>query len=113
MFTPVQIAKAFQGSKTSRTGSSDTNGTLKQVMIYIWKWDNEKYDAERAKYASDGCTRWYPGKKFVKEWTYGDDQDPGLAGFLKKHEDVFKHDNTACQTRHHNLMIGLMADDIE
>eukprot|EP00972_Heterocapsa_arctica_P050263 7391792-Heterocapsa_arctica.AAC.1 len=29
-YTPFQIAKAAQGSKTVRTGSSDTNGTLER-----------------------------------------------------------------------------------
>eukprot|EP00972_Heterocapsa_arctica_P015831 2333698-Heterocapsa_arctica.AAC.1 len=56
VFTPTQIAKAFQGSKSFRTGSSDTKGALKRVMIYMWKWDNERTDADRAKYARDGCT---------------------------------------------------------
>eukprot|EP00972_Heterocapsa_arctica_P104523 15403078-Heterocapsa_arctica.AAC.1 len=112
-FSPYQIAKAAQGSKAPRTGSPDTSGTIKRVMIYMWKWDHEKTAAQLAQYARDGCTRWYPGFNFVAPWTYGVDDDPGRAGFIKQHEEIFKHDDTACETRHSNLMIGLMADDIE
>eukprot|EP00972_Heterocapsa_arctica_P010838 1587721-Heterocapsa_arctica.AAC.1 len=67
VFSPTQMAKAFRGSKSFRTGSSDTNSTLNIVMIYMWKWDNERTDADRAKYARDGCTRWYPGHNFVEK----------------------------------------------
>eukprot|EP00972_Heterocapsa_arctica_P100864 14868060-Heterocapsa_arctica.AAC.1 len=82
-------------------------------MIYRWKWDNEKTAAQRAQYGRDGCTRWYPGFNFVAAWTYGNDPDPGRAGFIKRHKATFENDTNARDTRHHNLMIGLMADDIE
>eukprot|EP00972_Heterocapsa_arctica_P094264 13900207-Heterocapsa_arctica.AAC.1 len=82
-------------------------------MIYRWKWDNEKTDKDRAKYGRDGCTRWYPGQKFVKPWTFGVDEDPGLAGFIENHKEIFKRDDDARNKRFQNSMIGLMADDIE
>eukprot|EP00972_Heterocapsa_arctica_P080324 11837721-Heterocapsa_arctica.AAC.1 len=55
-FTPYQMAKAAQSSKTLRTPASDTNGTLKRVLIYRWKWDHEKTPAQIAQYGRDGCT---------------------------------------------------------
>eukprot|EP00972_Heterocapsa_arctica_P083538 12309228-Heterocapsa_arctica.AAC.1 len=82
-------------------------------MIYRWTWDNLKDDEQRVKYGRDGCTCWYPGHMFVAPWTYGVDSDPGLPGFLYQHKQIFKDNSEARSKRFSNLMICLMADDIE
>eukprot|EP00972_Heterocapsa_arctica_P090963 13420753-Heterocapsa_arctica.AAC.1 len=57
--------------------------------------------------ARDGCTRWHPGKNFVEPWVPGKDPDPGLAGFIHMHENIFALDDVASHNRHSQLMIGL------
>eukprot|EP00972_Heterocapsa_arctica_P093148 13740204-Heterocapsa_arctica.AAC.1 len=64
-------------------------------------------------YARDGCSRWYPGKGFVKEWEFGDEHDPGLRGFLEHNEVELRADKDASSMLSYNFMIGLIADDIE
>eukprot|EP00972_Heterocapsa_arctica_P049335 7261510-Heterocapsa_arctica.AAC.1 len=44
----AQLAKAVLGSDAFRSASSDTNNTVKRVMIYRWTWDHKKTDAQRA-----------------------------------------------------------------
>eukprot|EP00972_Heterocapsa_arctica_P050640 7446009-Heterocapsa_arctica.AAC.1 len=112
-FSSAQLAKAVQGTNAFRSASSDTNNVVKRVMIYRWTWDNLKEDEQRAKYGRDGCTRCYPGHLFVEPWAYGVDLDPGLPGFLHQHRQIFKDNTEASSKRFSNLVIGLMADDIE
>eukprot|EP00972_Heterocapsa_arctica_P012651 1859038-Heterocapsa_arctica.AAC.1 len=82
-------------------------------MIYIWKWDNRKTPHEIHNYGRDGCTRWYPGKGFCRTWDPTEEDDPGMRGFIDMHKNIFIDDTSAADTRSHNFMIGLMADDIE
>eukprot|EP00972_Heterocapsa_arctica_P102114 15047904-Heterocapsa_arctica.AAC.1 len=82
-------------------------------MVYGWKWDHEKTPAEIAKYGRDGCTRWYPGKNFVRTWDSITELDPSLPGFLDHFKDILEHDTDATHKRSHDFMIGLMADDLE
>eukprot|EP00972_Heterocapsa_arctica_P101266 14926842-Heterocapsa_arctica.AAC.1 len=64
-------------------------------MIYRWKYDNEKTGPELAQYGRDGCTRWYPGKNFVRTWDVLCDPDPGMESFIDKHKATFLEDSEA------------------
>eukprot|EP00972_Heterocapsa_arctica_P109786 16164317-Heterocapsa_arctica.AAC.1 len=83
IFSPEQMAGSELRSKAPRTPLSDTSGTLKRVMIYRWKFDYRKTAEEIAQYGRDGCSRWYPGRGFVRRWDSRYESDPGMYGFLE------------------------------
>eukprot|EP00972_Heterocapsa_arctica_P055537 8192806-Heterocapsa_arctica.AAC.1 len=110
-FSVEQMAGSENRSKAARTPNSDVNGTLRRVMIYRWAWDNDTSGPKFGNYSRDGCTRWYPGAHFVRQWDCQCEEDPGMAGSLEHNAAELRADISASGTK--ASMIGLMADDIE
>eukprot|EP00972_Heterocapsa_arctica_P030611 4505264-Heterocapsa_arctica.AAC.1 len=64
-------------------------------MVYRWKWDNVKTGPEIAGYGRDGCTRWYPGKDFVRKWDSNLELDPGRECFIEWNKNNILDDSAA------------------
>eukprot|EP00972_Heterocapsa_arctica_P029913 4407955-Heterocapsa_arctica.AAC.1 len=63
-------------------------------MIYRWKYDR-KTSEEIAQYGRDGCSRFYPGKNFVRKWDSRYEDDPGRYGFLEHQKATLMDDPEA------------------
>eukprot|EP00972_Heterocapsa_arctica_P012257 1797771-Heterocapsa_arctica.AAC.1 len=113
VYSIEQLASTENRSKTPLTPSSDVNGTLRRVMIYRWTWDNNTPGPKYSSYSRDGCTRWYPGSHFVRQWSFTSEEDPGMLGFLVHNAAELRADVDASSMKAYNFMIGLMPDDLE
>eukprot|EP00972_Heterocapsa_arctica_P102100 15045127-Heterocapsa_arctica.AAC.1 len=78
VYTPEQVAAAGIRNKSPYTHTADINATLRRVILYRWSWDNNAPHLKHLAYARDGCTRWYPGKGFVRQWNFTTETDPGM-----------------------------------
>eukprot|EP00972_Heterocapsa_arctica_P108016 15908524-Heterocapsa_arctica.AAC.1 len=63
-------------------------------MIYRWKYDRKTSD-EIAQYGRDGCSRFYPGKNFVRKWDSRYEVDPDRYGFLEHQKATLMDDPEA------------------
>eukprot|EP00972_Heterocapsa_arctica_P097823 14433072-Heterocapsa_arctica.AAC.1 len=64
------------------SANSEFRRKIKENLQHRFKWDTRTVE-DKVKRAKDGCSRWYPGRKFPS-WKYDPERmgaDPGRDGY--------------------------------
>eukprot|EP00972_Heterocapsa_arctica_P037582 5531463-Heterocapsa_arctica.AAC.1 len=77
------MTEAFINGQRKTSADAEFCRCVKNNLKYRMKWDNQFKPADKTQRASDGCSRWHPGRHFPS-WEYGVPGvlDPGYQGFL-------------------------------
>eukprot|EP00972_Heterocapsa_arctica_P029340 4318552-Heterocapsa_arctica.AAC.1 len=105
------MSDAVLNGRRKRSADAELRRCVKETLNYRLKWDTKYTVAQKAKRASDGCSRFHPGAHFPK-WKYGVDVDPYKDGMITENPLVFA-EGAPPSKMSKALYAGVICDDIE
>eukprot|EP00972_Heterocapsa_arctica_P043186 6367686-Heterocapsa_arctica.AAC.1 len=83
-----EMMEALVNGKRKTSADAEFRRSVKDNLLYRAKWDNNYTFESKVRRASDGCSRWHPGRHFPP-WSFKavGVVDPGRQGFETQNSD--------------------------